>query len=957
MSMCQFALPLLLPALDTPKCTLMLWAMRDIVRKWRPHPLAESRGFREESLVLTKMPTISFVRLGSCGFSKSQLLNEVLSPSQQHHDFFIHRDMESGNVPREIADGLVEISWYFPAGKESSDLFAEPVAVTNLRGDIKSHWLQFSFLTQVSSAVFIVTESISEREYKLLSSLEGSDTKYCFILNAQAEKHSEVHEQLVRLAPVLKLCKPCVLVKSTLLNKTEFVEKVQTTIGTIMNSTTKMDNMESIAVHARKRGIQVDEDCEECQGAKKRVKIITEEISNVVKYKKEIMRPLRHPRKMPRVEQCRIGQQGDTPAGGENRLKLYTQHKQYDLAHGMEKFIQGIEKLPREENVYFLKWMTLYLDNIARKNKISQMKANSLRVEHFMRGFGHVYETESTQVKEGKMLKTQRKYSYLPEIIADLMLEGFPMELIDGDAPNVQLQCVTDVLTQLHAKLGGRSRMLVLTVLGGQSTGKSTLLNTMFGLQFAVSSDQCTRGAFMSLIKVAENFQQELGCDFILVIDTEGLKAPELTRQEDCHFKNYQLATVVTGLSDIMVINLENATKKKSVLQIVVHAFLRPNHQFVHQNISDVSAPDQNMRDRKRLLEQSCEMTKASVEKQSREMVFSDIIAYELEKHNWYIPGLWHGVPPMAPVNTGYSESVCELKKYLFESIKSSSCHRSIRNIPQFTECLKSLWNAVTHGHLDKTYNQLHVEYLESAYNFNEEMDPSVSEKVTFIQSQPPNELDVGKLLCENQDKLFCEEQKILDNPNKYFESRAKTLHLIEKHREEFIRTTTSLKCEPEHYSISKCKEVPQRQRTDFIKSIFRKVFEKMFLTSHREKKSIKIPKLKNLLSYKTKPFKIKVKYFELRYFKRVKEFYTKRHQHKAQELVKFLMYNYKKYTAEKIKSRADYDDTYCTEFLLMINEWLQQDDVQELHTNTYFEIVLKIHKLRETLFEFQKTC
>ncbi|TFJ99699.1 metastasis-associated protein MTA1 [Platysternon megacephalum] len=90
MSVCQFALPLLLPALDTPKCTLMLWAMRDIVRKWRLHSLAESKGFREESLVLMSLPTISFVRLGSCSFSKSKLLNEVLSPSQQHQDFFIH---------------------------------------------------------------------------------------------------------------------------------------------------------------------------------------------------------------------------------------------------------------------------------------------------------------------------------------------------------------------------------------------------------------------------------------------------------------------------------------------------------------------------------------------------------------------------------------------------------------------------------------------------------------------------------------------------------------------------------------------------------------------------------------------------------------------------------------------------------------------------------------------------
>lgn len=33
MSMCQFAVPLLLPNCDTNQCTLMLWAMRDIVKQ------------------------------------------------------------------------------------------------------------------------------------------------------------------------------------------------------------------------------------------------------------------------------------------------------------------------------------------------------------------------------------------------------------------------------------------------------------------------------------------------------------------------------------------------------------------------------------------------------------------------------------------------------------------------------------------------------------------------------------------------------------------------------------------------------------------------------------------------------------------------------------------------------------------------------------------------------------
>ncbi|XP_049924017.1 LOW QUALITY PROTEIN: uncharacterized protein LOC126404683 [Epinephelus moara] len=84
MSMCQFSVPLLLPNCDTKQCTLMLWAMRDIVKKYRPQSLSESKGFIEQRIVLSELPMISFVRLGECSLSKSEILNKLLSNSQQY---------------------------------------------------------------------------------------------------------------------------------------------------------------------------------------------------------------------------------------------------------------------------------------------------------------------------------------------------------------------------------------------------------------------------------------------------------------------------------------------------------------------------------------------------------------------------------------------------------------------------------------------------------------------------------------------------------------------------------------------------------------------------------------------------------------------------------------------------------------------------------------------------------
>ncbi|KAL1023845.1 hypothetical protein UPYG_G00047130 [Umbra pygmaea] len=267
--------------------------------------------------------------------------------------------------------------------------------------------------------------------------------------------------------------------------------------------------------------------------------------------------------------------------------------------------------------------------------------------------------------------------------LEEMLLDGFPVELVDGDASNIPLKWISDVLTQLHTIVSSNSKIRVVTVLGVQSTGKSTLLNTMFGVQFAVSSGRCTRGAFMQLIKVNKELKEELKCDFIMVIDTEGLKSLELSKLEDSYEHDNELATLVVGLSDFTIINIsmENSTEMKDILQIVVHAFLRmkevgkkPVCHFVHQNVSDMSAHDNNMRAREELLEQLNEMTQAAARMENKDNItkFTDVMKYDPNTSSSYIPGLWYGTPPMAPVNAGYSEAVYDFKKSLIQDALDS---------------------------------------------------------------------------------------------------------------------------------------------------------------------------------------------------------------------------------------------------------------------------------------------
>ncbi|XP_036810024.1 up-regulator of cell proliferation [Oncorhynchus mykiss] len=848
MSMCQFAVPLLLPNCDTEHITLMLWALRDIVRKFRSSSQTSTKTFVEERIVLSDIPMVSFVRLGESSLSKSQILNKLLSNPQQYHDTFVHDDMECGDVPRQISDGLVEISWYFPCGNRNIDTFTKPVSVANLRGDIKSFEKQFSFLCQTSAAVYIFIDDF-EADFKVL---EGKVTKTELFLVVNSQNKTFRVDTLNKMITNYSINPTNVIVKKKK-NDVQFVKTLQSSVGDIIEKSKNRLTIENMADVAHQFGILVDEDRDECQSARKTAGDITRNITDTIQFKDEQL-PLQGTiwKELSQLEKerCRLRKAGD------QTIELYKsslkkdeeelrkkQHK-CDMSSAMTRFISGMSKSGPERS-YFLKWMQINLDNLSRKNMSGlrdryknlcqhspekkddikhldkQLSDCSLGLEHFLRELGQLYEAACSLPEDSPKRK---QMEHLPGLCAQMLLDGFPIELVDGDASNIPLKWISAVLTQLHTLVQSNSKIRVVTVLGVQSTGKSTLLNTMFGVQFAVSSGRCTRGAFMLLIKVNKELKEELKCDFIMVIDTEGLKSPELAQLDDSHEHDNELATLVIGLSDVTIINIamENSTEMKDILQIVVHAFIRmkevgkkPICNFVHQNVSDMSAHDNNMRDRKKLLEQLNEMTQAAARMEKKENItkFTDVMEYDPDTSSCYIPGLWHGTPPMAPVNAGYSEAVYNFKKTLMKDF--GKCQKN-DDLTHFLKWTQSLWDAVKfekfifsfrNSLVADAYSRLCSEYNSWEWAFQKEMYKwmvSAETKMSNIgmsDQHPQRSIrDVLQdLMIEASEKLSEGEKEIQDNLVKYFEKEDGHVNLVEKFKEDFVSSAKTLRKEIEN--------------------------------------------------------------------------------------------------------------------------------------------------------------
>ena len=68
---------------------------------------------------------------------------------------------------------------------------------------------------------------------------------------------------------------------------------------------------------------------------------------------------------------------------------------------------------------------------------------------------------------------------------------------------------------------GHSARIRVISVLGRQSSGKSTLLNTMFGCCFPTGAGTVAHGVHMQLVPCSRD---SAGCEFLLILDTGGLQ-------------------------------------------------------------------------------------------------------------------------------------------------------------------------------------------------------------------------------------------------------------------------------------------------------------------------------------------------------------------------------------------------------------------------------------------------
>ncbi|XP_067284843.1 interferon-induced very large GTPase 1-like [Pseudorasbora parva] len=787
LSQCQYALPLLVPDPFTREIEFHLWTFRQINKSWKKNS-NEKIISQTQSIYKAQTPMVSFFRFGSVSSSKSQLMNNLIN---EKHNTFFHRNCPGSSRTRVLMDGVVEIAWFCPSGK-NTDKFTDCVAFCNLHGDAGDHEKQLQILTEMASVNVI-----------LLPRLDRNDRSSAIIQNLYTNGKPLICLVTEDESTVMQMNKAKFKIGLKDRNQSDVSDELRRAINDCLQESSSSFRLEDVSKHT---GIRVDEedddDCRRGREAAQQMMSLLEK-KHLTEIKESFL-----PRQGKLWHQwCEKNKELHRPQGDDtdeknisgkrtDMNKIREQQHESDICEFIKLFIKEMNSNDEHEKKFFLKYLGILLDEYistdlsdllqkynekwstvvklkdiiakleefkteqAELERISEdLQAASFGLEHIMREIGQIYESCSSVKKNKKDL--QFDFS-LPSLAAEMMISGFPLELMDGDAAHVPLIWISAVLDQLIQKLGHK-RVFVLSVLGLQSSGKSTMLNAMFGLQFAVSSGRCTRGAFMQLVKVSDEMKTQMNFDYILVVDTEGLRALELAGRSTRHHDN-ELATFVVGLGNLTLINIfgENPSEMQDILQIVVQAFMRmkktrlnPSCVFVHQNVSDITAGEKNMEGRRRLQKTLDEMTKlAAKEEDSDAECFSDIIRFDVQNDVKYFAQLWEGSPPMAPPNPNYCENVQELKKLIMTHASKSH----IMILKDIKDRIKDLWEALLkerfifsfRNSLEiSAYRKLETEYSKWTWSLRSAMRETENKLHNQIENEKIHEVETTNLQRE----------------------------------------------------------------------------------------------------------------------------------------------------------------------------------------------------------------
>lgn len=776
MIQCQYAVPCILPSPyeQAQHLETLDWSLKTIFKTYK-------RGTKlmNETMSEASIPLVSCLTIGKETSWKNELINMLLNNSQ---NAFWHEGLKGEERQQAVSEGMVEVAWYLPGGARSDWAFDKAVTFASMSGDASKNPAIAHPLIEFSTVTCVFTEEID----KLCAFLRTTDpkTRHKFlpvVLYKSEDKHRVEAIWLKELCNELNLWKSNILVALERKNLhaalgdlhqviAQKIEVGSVQLSEVLNKFRKRRTTEDVRETAAQRVMGL-------VGGHSRQEVLPchsdlETRKELVKLEKELIRKASR-------------QKNETETMHDSRVqeeiwKLQRKQLQEPLSPAFEEFLRQIISLAKQDRKYFLETLKRELNkksvNIlqpkrerykATKNELKkvnsedqqkeleismakltdELERTSFGLEHFLREMAVLFENVEALKKQAKEDRLKIVLDTLSQVMAELLLDGVAFEIFDGDTAHVPDTWIRAVIQQIPCN--AERRLFKVSALGVQSCGKSTLLNCTFGLNFPVSSGRCTKGAFMQLVKVEEEMRQTLNCDFVAVIDSEGMLS---TADRESYDK--ELASFVICCSDLTLINLQGeGSEMKEILSIAVHKLLtlqkigeKPSCRFVRHNIHAVDTAENMETGSDSLLERLNEYTVAAADDAgSAFKYFREVIEYNPDSDDTLVPPPFDGQSPRARFATDYSEAMKMLKAVTLKRIEELKNTKDGFTLAEFSQWLSQIWSSIKHENFvfsfkntlaKRSYGKLRAVYQDYEWEIKYSIYELFKRKIMEIRNQ-----------------------------------------------------------------------------------------------------------------------------------------------------------------------------------------------------------------------------
>ncbi|KAK2703087.1 hypothetical protein QYM36_018370 [Artemia franciscana] len=412
----------------------------------------------------------------------------------------------------------------------------------------------------------------------------------------------------------------------------------------------------------------------------------------------------------------------------------------------------------------------------------------------------------------------REEFEDLPKRAAFYLIAGETLELYDGDANMLNVEWISAIFKDLESLLP-KKRVFVLSVLGVQSNGKSTLLNTMFGIRLPTSIGQCTRGLTMTLVKTVE--RQEY--DYVMIFDTEGLRSPKDKGFPGSVKRDNKIATlsILPSNATILVINGEDDNTLKDILPVVTLAYKGSRLAGEREGIlsckifaaySQVKTDGKNLNKLQNIFTQ---LSTTLVESFAKTNSFKDLEGHTTLKFSKMLTSMQDiqvfgcnskGNPPFDVPNVDFSQQLVEFREHIHKQVVSQSGWNA-REFSSLENYLHLVWDCLKNSNFDLSFetvierhaytelenkyqNLRNTYYDEYEHQFNLLKD-KYKEDSSLAEKKPLNLQEIHVIVEGLELKMKPQSDKFEEETNLMFEGKQNQKWKIEFSKK--VRNTISL--------------------------------------------------------------------------------------------------------------------------------------------------------------------